>query len=83
MPNFIYVQPEEGELKITMYTNDEPQTWIMFNEDQTENLIKVLKRELKALKKDKAKDDKSCKSQDPDAMCSFCNCWKITRAYCS
>ena len=83
MPNFIYVQPEEGELKITMYTNDEPQTWIMFNEDQTENLIKVLKRELKALKKNKAKDDKSCKLEDPDKMCSFCNCWKITRAYCS
>jgi hypothetical protein len=82
MPNFIYVQPEEGELKITMYTNDEPQTWIMFNEDQTENLIKVLKRELKALKKSKPKDDKSCKSEDPDNMCSFCNCWKITRAYC-
>lgn len=83
MPNFIYVQPEEGELKITMYTNDEPQTWIMFNEDQTENLIKVLKRELKALRKNKAKDDKSCKSKDPANMCSFCNCWKITRAYCS
>jgi len=83
MSNYIYVQPEEGELKITMYTNDEPQTWIMFNEDQTENLIKVLKRELKVLKKNKTKDDKSCKSKDPDNMCSFCNCWKITRAYCS
>lgn len=23
-----------------------------------------------------------CNSDDPDKMCSDCNCWKRTRAYC-
>lgn len=25
----------------------------------------------------------SCKSDDPNDMCSFCNCWKSTRNSCS
>lgn len=29
------------------------------------------------------KDYKNCKSEDPIAMCSKCNCWKMTRQYCS
>lgn len=28
-------------------------------------------------------DTKFCKSDDPDKMCSSCNCWKQTRANCS
>ena len=29
------------------------------------------------------KDIKSCKSDDPDLMCSDCDCWKHTRQMCS
>ena len=25
----------------------------------------------------------ACTSKDPDKMCGKCNCWKMTRAYCS
>lgn len=25
----------------------------------------------------------ACSSKDPDKMCDKCNCWKMTRAYCS
>ena len=25
----------------------------------------------------------ACTSKDPDKMCEKCNCWKMTRAYCS
>ena len=25
----------------------------------------------------------ACSSKDPDKMCEKCNCWKMTRAYCS
>jgi hypothetical protein len=25
----------------------------------------------------------ACTSNDPDKMCQRCNCWKMTRAYCS
>lgn len=28
-------------------------------------------------------DTKFCKSDDPDKMCSSCNCWKQTMANCS
>lgn len=81
MTNYIHVKNEDDQLKIMMYLNDEPQTWIMFNEDQTEKLISVLKKELKVLKKKNNK--RKCNSKHPDNMCDECDCWKMTRAYCS
>lgn len=29
------------------------------------------------------KNQKFCKSKDPDALCNGCNCWKMTRQFCS
>ena len=34
-------------------------------------------------KKSTKKNHKICKSEQPEAMCSDCNCWKMTRQYCS
>jgi hypothetical protein len=28
-------------------------------------------------------DKVACLSDDPDRMCSYCTCWKMTRAKCS
>lgn len=34
-------------------------------------------------KTSKKKNHRICKSTDPDAMCGGCDCWKMTRHYCS
>lgn len=77
--NYIKASIEDDQIKIQMYLNDEPTTWIMFDKAQTENMINVLKKKLKELKK----STKACSSKNPDNMCDECNCWKHTRAMCS
>lgn len=78
--NYMKATIEENQLMVTMYIDDKPSSWIMFDEAQAENMIKVLKKELKCLKK---VNKKACASKNPDNMCDSCNCWKQTRAYCS
>lgn len=78
--NYIRITPEENKLRVQMYINNEPTSWIMFDHEQAENLLKTVAEEVKRFRKTKRK---SCKSKNTDNMCNFCDCWKHTRHMCS
>lgn len=50
---------------------------------ENEDIVVPANREIIKAAIAKATGKKECDDEDGDVMCSACDCWKATRAYCS